>query len=57
LRLLLDTCAFLWLANDDPALSPVALAALTTEENDLFLSSLSAAEIAIKYGLGRLGAC
>lgn len=54
MRLLLDTCAFLWLAAGDAALSTAARAAITTPSNDLFLSSVAAAEIAAKYRRERL---
>jgi PIN domain nuclease of toxin-antitoxin system len=54
LRLLLDACTFLWLAVGDPALSPAARAVIAAPENDLFLSSVSAAEIAVKVSRGRL---
>ena len=54
MKLLLDTCTFLWLAADDPHLSPTARAKCAAAENDVFLSALSAWEIAIKSRLGRL---
>jgi PIN domain nuclease of toxin-antitoxin system len=54
MRLLVDTCTFLWLAADDPQLSTAAKAACIDPVNDVFLSAISAWEIAIKYGLGRL---
>lgn len=54
MNLLLDTCTFLWLAADDPRLSPAARAACRDPANEVFLSALSAWEIAIKYRLGRL---
>ena len=54
MRLLLDTCAFLWLADDDPALSLAARAAATAPGNDVFVSSVSAAEVAVKFARGRL---
>ena len=54
MRLLLDTCTFLWLAADDPQLSPTARLSCRDPANDVFLSALSAWEIAIKHRLGRL---
>ena len=54
MRLLLDTCTFLWLAADDARLTPQARSAFRNPGNDVFLSSLSAWEIAIKHRLGRL---
>lgn len=54
MRLLLDTCTFLWLVADAPDLSPRARAACRDPSNELYLSALSAWEIAIKYRSGRL---
>jgi len=53
-KLLLDTCTFLWLAADDPQLSPTARNACRDPGNAVYLSALSAWEIAIKHSLGRL---
>ena len=55
MRLLVDTCTFLWLAADDSNLSKLARASCRDPENAVYLSALSAWEIAIKYRLGRLG--
>jgi PIN domain nuclease of toxin-antitoxin system len=52
--LLLDTCTFLWLATGDVALSSGARASIAEPLNDVYLSSISAWEVAIKYQLGRL---
>ena len=54
MKLLVDTCTFLWLAADGPELSPAARTACRAPENEVYLSSLSAWEIAIKHRLGRL---
>ena len=54
MRLLLDTCTFLWLATDDPQLSETARRNCRSPANEVFLSALSAWEIAIKHRLGRL---
>ena len=54
MKLLIDTCTFLWLAADAPELSSPARAACRAAENEVYLSSLSAWEIAIKHRLGRL---
>jgi PIN domain nuclease of toxin-antitoxin system len=54
MKLLLDTCTFLWLAADDPQLSPRARDACRDPGNRVYLSALSAWEIAIKHRLGRL---
>ena len=54
MKLLLDTCAFLWFAESDPELSSAAKDAFRDPDNEIFLSSISAWEIAIKYSLGKL---
>jgi PIN domain nuclease of toxin-antitoxin system len=53
-RLLLDTCTFLWLAADDPALSARARALFQSPEHEVYLSVVSAWEITVKHALGRL---
>jgi PIN domain nuclease of toxin-antitoxin system len=53
-KLLLDMHAFLWHAEGNPQLSPVAAAALADFANDLSLSMASLWEIAIKLSLGKL---
>lgn len=54
MRLLLDTCTFLWIAAGAPDLSPAAREAFEDPENEVFLSAVSAWEIALKHALGRL---
>lgn len=54
MRLLVDTCTFLWLAADDPGLSAEARSACRDPANAAYLSALSAWEIAIKHRIGRL---
>ena len=54
MRLLLDTCTFLWLAADDPRLPLQARTECRSPSNLVYLSALSALEIAIKYRIGRL---
>ena len=54
MRLLLDTSAFLWIITDAPELSPPARDLFVDPANDVYLSSVSAWEIAVKYALGRL---
>lgn len=54
MRLLLDTCTFLWVALESPDLSAVARGAFQDPENEVFLSAASAWEIGIKHALGRL---
>jgi PIN domain nuclease of toxin-antitoxin system len=54
MRILLDTCTFLWAGEGSSRLSSVARGILDDQENDLFLSAASAWEIAIKHALGDL---
>ncbi len=54
MRLLLDTCTFLWIVTGDASLPPSARALFSDPANDVFLSSVSACEIALKHGLGKL---
>jgi len=54
MRLLLDTCTFLWIVGGDAALSARVRDAFVDPENDVFVSAASAWEIAVKYRLGRL---
>ncbi|WP_341325809.1 type II toxin-antitoxin system VapC family toxin [Methylotuvimicrobium sp. KM2] len=54
MNLLLDTHVFLWLNDTPENLSHAALNACQDENNDLFLSLVSAWEIQIKQQLGKL---
>jgi PIN domain nuclease of toxin-antitoxin system len=53
-KLLLDTCAFLWIVTGDASLSASAHALFSDPTNDVFLSSVSAWEIALKHSIGKL---
>jgi PIN domain nuclease of toxin-antitoxin system len=53
-RLLLDTHEFLWWCADDPRLGEVEREAVGDGKNEVFLSSASVWEMAIKQALGRL---
>jgi PIN domain nuclease of toxin-antitoxin system len=53
-KLLVDTCTFLWIANGSPALSKTAAAIFLNPDNERYLSAASAWEIGIKYATGRL---
>lgn len=53
MKLLLDACAFLWIAGGEP-LSDVAAAAYRDPSNDIYLSAASVWEITIKHQSGRL---
>ena len=54
MRLLLDTCTFLWVITDAPDLSATARARFADPANEVFLSAASAWEIGIKWRHGRL---
>ena len=54
MRVLLDTCTFLWIGADAQELSQTAREVFQSPENEVFLSSVSAWEIAVKHALGRL---
>lgn len=54
MRLLLDTSAFLWWLTEDERLGPQARSAMAISENGVFVSAVSAWEIAIKRSLGKL---
>ena len=54
MRLLLDTCTFLWII-DSPNRLPVRVAGLyQSSDNEVYLSTASAWEIAVKHATGRL---
>lgn len=54
MKLLIDTCTFLWIVGGAPALSRRARELFQAADNEVYLSTASAWEIAVKYGLGRL---
>jgi PIN domain nuclease of toxin-antitoxin system len=54
MKLLLDTCTFLWIVADAPQLSRRARALFQAPENEVYLSAASAWEVAVKHALGRL---
>lgn len=54
MRVLLDTQVWLWMLASPERLSKKSRALVVSVENELILSAVSAWEIAIKYGLGRL---
>ncbi|MFP4511145.1 MAG: type II toxin-antitoxin system VapC family toxin [Spirochaetaceae bacterium] len=53
MKILLDTCTFLWIASDSDALSDVARH-LFLAADEVWLSAASCEEIVVKYQLGRL---
>lgn len=54
MRILLDTCTFLWIVTDAPELTSKARSLFLDSENEVFLSPVSAWEIAVKWKLGKL---
>ena len=54
MRILLDTVAFLWAVGDAAELSYDARQLFTDPDNEIYLSSVSTWEIAIKHSLGKL---
>ena len=53
MKLLLDTCAFLWLAGGRH-LSPAASAVVSDPANEVYLSAVSVWEVVSKYRAGKL---
>jgi len=53
-KLLLDTHVFIWSKSDNSRISARAWSPLHDPENQLFLSSISIAEMAIKIAAGKL---
>ena len=54
MRVLVDTHVFLWWVEGDRVLPAKARAALANQENECLISLVSAWELAIKAGLGKL---
>ncbi len=54
MKLLLDTCTFLWVLADARELSAKARHLVSDPGNDVYMSAASSWEIGIKHGLGRL---
>ncbi|HVL66745.1 MAG TPA: type II toxin-antitoxin system VapC family toxin [Vicinamibacterales bacterium] len=54
MKLLLDTCTFLWAVGDPDRLPPRVRDLLLAGENEVYVSAVSAWEIAIKAAAGRL---
>jgi PIN domain nuclease of toxin-antitoxin system len=53
-NVLLDTCTFLWAVSAPGQLSARARDLIASPANGVYVSSVSAWEIAVKHGLGRL---
>lgn len=54
MRLLLDTCIFLWYISGDKHLSNSLREVICDPENEVFLSTVSIWESIVKYQLGKL---
>ncbi len=54
MKVLVDTCTFLWIVSESPRLSKTAAAVFLDRNNERYLSAASAWEISIKHALGRL---
>ena len=54
MKLLLDTCTFLWVIADDQALSSRARDLFVDPANEAYLSAVSVWEMAVKFSLGKL---
>lgn len=54
MNLLLDTHTLIWVFDANPKLSQAAREAISEGENEVFVSAVTAWEIAIKRGLGKL---
>jgi PIN domain nuclease of toxin-antitoxin system len=53
-KLLLDTCTFLWLVSDASQVPARVVEMYRAPDNEVYLSAASAWEIALKYARGRL---
>jgi PIN domain nuclease of toxin-antitoxin system len=54
MKLLLDTCALLWLGRGEAALPQIVRETLSRPDTEALVSAASGWEIAIKHGRGRL---
>ena len=54
MKLLVDTCTFLWIASASTRLSKTAAALFLDQNNERYLSAASDWEIGIKHAAGRL---
>ena len=54
MKILLDTCTFLWIISDDNALSPASREMFSDPSHEIFLSAISVWEILVKYSLGKI---
>lgn len=54
MKILLDTCEFLWLVSGDAKLSATVSAAIRDPKHQVFLSAVSFWEISVKHNPGKL---
>ena len=54
MRVLIDTCVFLWMRMAPDRLAPDVREIIVDRANDVLFSAVSSWEIAIKYAVGRL---
>lgn len=54
MKLLLDTHALIWWGQADPRMAAAVRDAIDSDENEIYVSAVSAMEIATKYRLGKL---
>lgn len=54
MKLLLDTCTFLWWTEDSPRLSKGVRSAVSDPTHEVHVSTVSIWEISVKHHLGRL---
>ena len=54
MKILLDTCTFLWILANAPELTEKARTTFSDSNNQVHLSALSSWEIGVKHALGKL---
>lgn len=54
MKILLDTCTFLWIITEAKDLSPTAKEVFKDPTNEVFLSAVSTWEMAVKHMIGKL---
>ncbi|MDH3504837.1 MAG: type II toxin-antitoxin system VapC family toxin [Nitrospirota bacterium] len=54
MKVLLDTCTFLWIITDNKALSSVSRDFFSDPSHEIFLSAISVWEMLVKFSLGKI---
>lgn len=54
MKVLLDTCTFLWIISDDKILSPASREMFSDPSHEIYLSAISVWEILVKNALGKI---